>query len=155
MWIQYGDNGSGCRIEFEVELVHNFKKVKYLAPGQKTDDKLDNIVLDLLKYVKSSNSVISEYARGVITAIEYQIKNPYYEHEREVRCSMQQTPQLAKVFEKPKPDESFPRLYCELQTPIRIKSVILGPKCPTPQATALFLIRKGVPEVRMSSIKFR
>ena len=154
MWVQYGGDGAGCRIEFDITSRDNFRRVRYLDSGDQADTKVEQIIQDLLDY-KDSEEIVFEYAKNVIDKIKYQVKSAYYSHENEVRHSTMQIPQLAKEFSFLRPGEVFPRLYCELENPLRIKSVMLGPKCQNVNATALFLYRCGVPEVKVSSIEFR
>ena len=154
MWVQYGGDGTGCRIEFDITDHDNFKKVRYLPSGDSADTSVKEIIQSLLD-IEKSEKVVFEYVTDVISKIKYQVKSAYYSHEKEVRHSTMQLPQLAKEFSFSRDGEIFPRLYCELERPLEIKSVMLGPKCQNVNATALFLYRCGVPEVKTSSIEFR
>ncbi|MBM6724770.1 DUF2971 domain-containing protein [Pseudoflavonifractor phocaeensis] len=153
MWVQYADNGMGCRIKFEVNESHNFREIKYYSSKDMSEvSDLINIAKEFLSC--KENSTISQYARDIVDKIRYQVKNEYYDHEQEVRFSIMQIPQLSKKFSAPRLGESFPRLYYELDTPLKIESVTLGPKCPNPNAVALFLYHCGIPSVEISKIKY-
>ena len=99
--------------------------------------------------------VIINYAKEVIDQIKYYIKPIFYKYENEIRHFSSSLPQLANVYPSPRPGEVVPRLYCELNKALKVKSIMLGPKCPNPNHIALFLYRCGVPEVRMSRIEFK
>ena len=152
MWIQYGDNAKGCRIEFEVPDEIQIRKINY---KYKTD-KIPNIINYLLnKYKNEKNSVIKKYINDKIIEIQYYYKNIYYKHEDEVRYTTITLPENALEYDFIREGEYFPRLYCKTPYPFKIKSVMLGPKCPNPEQVALYLKRMGVPEVLKSNIKFQ
>ena len=156
MWVQYGGNGMGCRIEFEINDSDNFLQVAYIKPDDQLVTRENESIQKLKNYIAAhTEKVIRKYARDVIEKIKYYVKPSYYDYEKEIRYCVTCLPQLAKAYQSPRPGESVPRLYCELNKALKVTSITLGPKCPNPNYIALFLYRCGIPEVCISSIKFK
>ena len=157
LWVQYGGNGTGCRIEFEIEYKDDFHNVLYIGSDAERESNAERVLQELkAKIIEGQKElVIRQYTENVIEQIKYYIKSSYYEHEKEIRHFSNSLPQFANVFPSPRPGESVPRLYCELDRALKVKSIIVGPKCQNPSQVALFLYRCGVPEVRTSSIEFK
>lgn len=155
LWVQYGGNGTGCRIEFEIGYEDDFHNVLYIGSDVKGGPNAESVIQELKDNVEGQKElVIRQYIENVIERIKYYIKSSYYEHEKEIRHFSNSLPQLASVFPSPRSGEAVPRLYCELDRALKVKSIMLGPKCPNPNHVALFLYRCGVPEVQTSSIEW-
>lgn len=156
LWVQYGANGTGCRIEFEIAESDDFHDVLYISSDANLNAQAGNAIQTLKEYIRTHQKpVIINYAKEVIAQIKYYIKPIFYEYEAEIRHFSSSLPQFANVYPSPRPGEVVPRLYCELNKALKVKSIMLGPKCPNPNHIALFLYRCGVPEVRMSRIEFK
>lgn len=154
MWVQYGDWGRGCRIEFEVSERDEFRKLKYYdkkeLPLQEAQDYIINqssftvklILVDLLRKYMSQNGFL--------------YKEKYYEHENEVRILRIAPTQNAKEdTENIRDGEIFPRMHLESYYYMKILSITLGPRCENPEHVALALKKLGVPVVKKSRIQFR
>ena len=156
LWVQYGANGTGCRIEFEISKSDDFHDVLYIDSDANLNAQAGSAIQALKKYIKKQQKpVISNYAKEVIAQMKYYIKPIFYEYEAEIRHFSSSLPQYSNVYPSPRPGEVVPRLYCELNKALKVKSIMLGPKCQNPNHIALFLYRCGVPEVRMSRIEFK
>ena len=158
LWIQYGANGAGCRIEFEISASDDFHNVLYISSDDNLNEQIREAIQTLKDRVRTYHEpVLISYAKKVIERIKYYIKPIFYMHEDEIRHCSSSLPQSANVYaySSPRPGEAVPRLYCELNIALKVKSIMLGPKCPNPNHIALFLYRCGVPQVRMSRIEFK
>lgn len=151
MWIQYADGAKGCRIQFEVPMSIDIHKMHYT----KTNHLPDKIQYLIDKAKNVTNEMIKEYIKDKLNEVQYYYKDKYYEHEKEVRYTINVSPQNALQYDFIREGEYFPRLYCETPYSFPIKSVMLGPKCPNPEQVALYLKKMGVPEVLKSEIKFQ
>lgn len=154
MWIQYGDWGKGCRIEFELSEENGFRQLQYY--GEK------DLPLKLERgFIKGQQSfvtkiVLLDVLRRYLERRTYLYKGRYYEHEAELRIVKKVIPQNAKEDSKNIcSGEVFPRLYIESDSCIKICSITLGPKCENQEHVALALKKLGVPVVKQSSISFR
>lgn len=154
MWIQYGDWGRGCRIEFDLSESNGFRQLQYYEES--------DIPLKLERdFIKKQRSVIIRLAlldilQSYLEKQTYFYKEKYYEHEAELRIVKKAEPQNAKEdLKHVRSGEVFPRLYVESDSYIKISSVILGPKCENQEHIALALKRLGVPVVKRSAISFR
>lgn len=156
LWVQYAANGTGCRIEFEISAADDFHDVLYISSDANLNAQASEAIQTLKDHIRAHpEPVIINYAKEVIDQIKYYIKPIFYKYENEIRHFSSSLPQLANVYPSPRPGEVVPRLYCELNKALKVKSIMLGPKCPNPNHIALFLYRCGVPEVRMSRIEFK
>lgn len=152
MWVQYADSAKGCRIEFEMPYGITMYDMNYCQ----IKDELPKWIEHMCdKYNACNNEILKKYIEDKLNEIQYYYKDKYYEHEQEVRYTVNVSPENALEYDFVREGEYFPRLYCETQYPFPIKSVMLGPKCPNPEQVALYLKRTGVPEVLKSNIKFQ
>lgn len=152
MWVQYADNGKGCRIEFEIPKEIEMFKVNYMKLG----DGIPDIIIYLKEeYSNTKDKVLRRYIKDKLSQVQYYYKDIYYKHENEIRYIKNIFPQYVYEYDFVREGEYFPRLYYKTPYPFPIKSVMLGPKCPNPEQVALYLKRMGVPEVLKSNIKFQ
>lgn len=154
MWVQYGDWGRGCRIEFEVSERDEFRKLKYYdkkeLPLQEAQDYIIGqssfavqlILVDLFKKYMEKNGFL--------------YKEKYYEHENEVRILRRAPAKSAKEdTENLRAGEIFPRMHLESYYYMKILSITLGPRCENLEHVALALKKLGVKVVKKSNIQFR
>ena len=163
MWVQYGDNAKGCRIEFKLKKPY-FTKVRYYSFQENESANtpetlmLDNIVRILSHYKRRwhvINDCIIFWVKFLLKRVGYFYKESYYSHENEIRFIAEHESEDALVHTEAKEGEIFPRLYVECEFPLEVKSVTLGPKCDQQEKIALALKHKGIPKVRRSKISFR
>ena len=158
MWVQYADNAKGCRIEFTLnqKQIKEFKRVIYVSPDH------NSAVKDLIDQINSvfpqkSQSLVN-YLKQHLDKIRFLFKSSYYQHESEIRLVDNVKPENAKLLTDPdyiQSAEDIPKLYVNSETPLWIRSVMLGPKCPNPEKVALYLHNQGIKNVQRSSIEFR
>lgn len=152
MWVQYADGAKGCRIKFKIPSDITMYQINYCE----NKDELPQIIKYLCdKYNEETNEMSKKYIEDKLNEIQYYYKDKYYEHEKEVRYTLNVSPQNAFEYDFIREGEYFPRLYCETPYTFTILSVTLGPKCPNPEQVALYLKRMGVPEILKSEIKFQ
>lgn len=154
MWVQYGDWGRGCRIEFEVSERDGFRKLMYY-------DKLP--LKKARKYIIGQSSfavkvflvdILKKHMRK--NAFLYKAK--YYKHEKEVRIlriASVKDKDIKEETENIRDGEVFPRMHLESYHCMKILSITLGPRCENPEHVALALKKLGVPVVKKSKIQFR
>lgn len=154
MWVQYGDWGRGCRIEFKVSERDGFRKLKYYdkdkLPLQEAQDYIIGQSCFAVKLVLVD--ILKKYMRK--NAFLYKAK--YYEHENEVRILRIASAKDTKgEAENILAGEVFPRMHLESYHCMKILSITLGPRCENPEHVALALKKLGVPVVKKSKIQFR
>lgn len=163
MWVQYGDNAKGCRIEFRLKKTY-FTKVKYFSFKENESAEtpetlmLDSVVRSLNNYRlwwDTINDCIIFWVKFLLKRVGYYYKESYYEHENEIRFISEHEATEALVYEEVKEGELFPRLYVECEFPLEVKSVTLGPKCKQQEITALALQHNGISKIKRSKISFR
>lgn len=155
MWVQYADDGKGCRIEFDTTNL-NFHPVAYSSrfdTNTNANEYKDIFQQYLLEnWDKKSPEYL--YLKDMYSNYRFYFKDEAYKTEAEIRFTQSVLPQLAKEHPVRK-NELFPRLYCETPYPLTIKSVMLGPKCPNREHIKLNLERLNVPKVTFSNIQYR
>lgn len=158
MWVQYADNAKGCRIEFTLnqDEIKEFKRVIYVSPDQ------NSVVKDLINQLNSvfpqKKQTLVNYLNKSLDKIRFLFKSSYYQYESEIRLIDNVKPENAKLLTDPdyiQSPEDIPRLYVNSKKPFKIKSIMLGPKCPNPEKVALYLHSQGIENVQRSSIEFR
>lgn len=163
MWVQYGDNAKGCRIEFKLKKTY-FTKVRYYSFQERETANtpetamLDSIVRILNHYTSRWHGIhdcVIFWVKFLLKRVGYYYKESYYEHENEIRYISEHESTEALVYSEAKDGELFPRLYVECEFPLEVKSVTLGPKCEQQEKIALALQQKGIPRVKRSKISFR
>ena len=174
MWVQYADNAKGCRIEFELNGTE-FKRVRYCLPtgkidtsqdtlenSQKQENILSNKITELINGINTAfpqkNQTLVNYLKKSLDKIRFLFKSSYYQHESEIRLIDNVKPENAKLLTDPdyiQSPEDIPRLYVNSEKPFKIKSIMLGPKCPNPEKIDLYLHSQGIKNVQRSSIEFR
>lgn len=160
MWVQYGDGGYGCRIEFEVKTKDNFFEVCYLpANDKKLDDDtaiaLQDIEAKIEDEFSDKKGICLDYLEAYLTKKSYYFKEDFYKQEKEIRSVAIRQPKEVELRTELRSGDIFPKAYTLLQNPLRVKSVMLGPKCENPEQIALALYQMGIPKVYRSNIHFR
>ena len=159
MWLQYADNGMGCRIEFDISQTTDFKKIQYLCSSQQSGHELTLKLMDNInRTFPHANEALINYIRQKLSPISYLFKNDYFRHEEEIRLVETADFSQASCLTSPEHIQNsneIPRLYVKSPFALKITSVLLGPKCPNPERVALYLKKQGIPEVKYSQIHFR
>ena len=151
MWVQYANDAQGCRIEFDTSYL-KCDSIEYRDPS----DPLPQIMNTLITMAATpSYSRIQDYIFLKLHEVQYYYKSTDYSHEEEVRYAISTPLPNASTEDSIRDGEFFPRLYCNVPVPLRIKSVTLGPKCPNPERVALYLKKMHVPVVYHSNIHYR
>lgn len=155
MWIHYADGGTGCRIKFDIQRL-NFFPVAY--SNQKDSDSAAQSIIDIFQNYLQKNWLPSTpeylFLNDMYNQYRFYFKDGAYQYEKEIRLVLSQIPQFAKEYPV-RAGEIFPRFYIETPAPLRIQSVMLGPKCPNPEHVALFLQKMNVPQITRSEIHYR
>lgn len=173
MWENYGDRGKGCAITVDVSrLGDDVYKVYYQSKND--PDELND---ELSNYCKALSRQLDEYlqdkkrehidcfekdpvfvfAKDSIEQVCYLYKTSYYTYEKEARI-VQFLPLCdAKRSDEIQDGEIFPRIYSELKKPLKISSVILGPKVVNPERVAVALANQGIDteQIYLSTIPYR
>ena len=162
MWVQYGDGGKGCRIEFKLNSLNEFHEVTY-TPRNELPEEIIRIVFEMQKLVsdyyksnpKDTTYAVYGWARSLLKKYGYYFKDKYYSQEKEIRSII--TPKLEDIhmWKDPRDGEIFPRSYVLLKEPLIVESVMLGPKCPNPEQIAVALKNLGIKRILRSNIHFQ
>lgn len=162
MWVQYGDGGRGCRIEFEVDPSANFYKVSYIERN-KLPKKIRKIISTMKRVVddyyeenaNQKSTIVSDWAKLLLKKYGYFFKDKYYVQEKEIRSIVTALPHQVQLWDKLRNGEIFPRSYVTLEKPLQVLSVTLGPKCPNPEQIAVALQNMGIKHIYRSKIHFQ
>ena len=162
MWVQYGDRGKGCRIEFRLNSINEFHEVTY-TPRDKLPEDITCTISEMQKRVnvyyksnpKDTTYAVYGWARSLLKKYGYYFKDKYYSQEKEIRSII--TPKLEDIhmWKDPRDGEIFPRSYVLLKEPLIVESVMLGPKCPNPEQIAVALKNLGITRILRSNIHFQ
>ena len=160
MWSLYGDRGEGCRIEFEVLNRTNFQKICYLDEKKRDEVKkyLKEVSKEYEKYIrdKENSRKLQEWISFLLSIYGYYYKDQAYSYEQEIRLIKWCPVTNIHCDEEKQPTEAFSNLYSYIDTPLAIKSIMLGPKCKNPKRVAAILkYYYKIPEVKMSKIHFQ
>lgn len=160
MWVNYGDGGKGCRIEFEIKSHPKnllFFKVEYIrsTPNGPAKTLVDEVT-DIVNTYTGEIDVVYNWAKYLLRKAGYFYKSSYYSYENEIRIFPNMTPATkVEMYEKPYGDEIFPRTYMRANEPLKVKSITLGPKCKNPEQIAVALHNLGIETVYRSNIHFQ
>lgn len=133
---------------YKVEYVNEIKKCSY-----KEQFETIAFVLHELQNQNIDNEKFLDHARNILDQIRFLFKSVDYAHEKEIR--------LVKWSNEPKYDKGerereIPHLYIEMDKPLKLKEVILGPKVEKPSEIAPYLYFTGkVTTVSKSTIKYQ
>lgn len=162
MWVQYGDGGKGCRIEFALDPDANFYRVTYVERNNLSPDicaiikSMEEVVNTYYEQdIDQGYTTVSDWAKLLLKKYGYFFKDKYYEQEKEIRSIVTALPQQVQLWDKPRNGEIFPRSYVILKKPLRALSVTLGPKCPNPEQIAVALQNMGIKHIYRSKIHFQ
>lgn len=189
LWIQYGNDGTGCCLVFEDNFFDKDEPitdpeqlgVTISSDTNGSETVATKYVLYMVEYVSSLNdckykdilksignifsqlsdecsrneacSNIMTDAMNILDQARFLFKGSDYTHEQELR--------IIKWSAEPKCDEGLrsreiPFLYIDLEKPIRLKEVLLGPKVSKPTDVAPYLYYTDkVDNVTQSSIKYQ
>lgn len=160
MWSLYGDRGQGCRIEFEILDPEKFHRICYVG-GEEVKESLRSIANDYNSYCHSEASdsnkrILKEWIDSELKMYGYYFKKSDYGYEHEIRAiRWGPIPDIKRDGDDPSID-AFSKLYTYIDTPLKIKSIMLGPKCKNPKGVAAILkYYYQIPEVKMSQIHFQ
>lgn len=162
MWVQYGDDGQGCRIGIRPKsLKAPLYSIVYDA--HTLSQFLDSVrgalktYLERVGTVNMDTDIVFHYAASVLTQVSYLCKDAHYEHEREMRILLFSDLASAKVEGKIREGEVFPRLFIELEDEVEISSITLGPKTAGAEKIAVGLASRGydVKMLQTSEISYR
>lgn len=160
MWSLYGDHGEGCRIEFKVLNGTNFQKICYLDTGKrdKVKERLKEVSEEYEHYTtdKENSRKLQEWISFLLSIYGYYYKDQAYSYEQEIRLIKWCPATNIHCDEGKQPTEAFSKLYSYIDTPLAIRSIMLGPKCKNPKRVASILkYYYKIPEVKMSKIHFQ
>lgn len=133
MWVQYGDDGEGCRIGIRPKSLKG-PLYSIVYDAHTLSQFLDSVrsilkaYLERVGQVDMDNDIVFHYAASVLTQVSYLCKDGHYEHEREMRILLFNDLASAKVEKQAREGEVFPRLFVELEGEVEISSITLGPK---------------------------
>lgn len=111
MWVQYGDDGKGCRIEFDTSPLP-FHQVLYSNNLPPISEHYRDIFQKFSKSNWENDSPEFKYLNDMYNKYRFYFKDEAYQTEKEIRYITTTFPQFAK--EHPiRTGEFFPRLFCE------------------------------------------
>lgn len=163
MWSLYGDRGQGCRIEFEILEPAKFHRICYIGKKEEADVKqsLQHIAKVYNSYCRSKASesdqeILKGWIDSELKMYGYYFKKADYGYEHETRAvRWGPIPNIHRDEADPSVD-AFSKLYTYIDTPLRIRSILLGPKCKNPKGVAAILkYYYQIPEVKISQIHFQ
>ena len=173
MWGNYGHDGKGCAISIDsAALGTTVYKVCYQekdTTGRPNDgfsrylSNLSKLLDDYFETIRTGNEWKPEkdpvfvFAKDAIEQVCYLYKTAYYSYEKEARIIRFVPLRDAERTEEILDGEVFPRIYSELEQPLQISSVILGPKVAAPERVAVALANRGidVENIYLSKIPYR
>lgn len=161
MWIHYGNGAEGCVIKMKAsDLGEDVYEVKYTH--KKKFDAFTKAVVKVLdgyhekigKPKDVSRDPVFMFAKSVVEQVSFLVKDEHYAYEKEVRVLQFKDPRHAKKEES---GGLFPRIYSELEAPVRIRGVVLGSKVREPEKIILALAHRGLDANHMeqSEIEYR
>lgn len=160
MWVQYGDNATGCAIGFDpTAFGQNIYRVSYDPNDFAAFFNQVNRELSTFKEISPSTSQVELrllywYAENCINNLAYLYKDGHYSHEQEFRIIVMCHPSMAKKEDHLREGELFLRTYVEV--PYRIFSATFGTNITDPQKLAVGLSSIGLScSFKQSTIPFR
>jgi len=175
MWTQYGDDSKGCCAVFSKSFFHGGQRHGLLNSGIEYAQALklyrvdycnnkNPIVGQLLinisnLIIKHSGEIMNDICLkraiySILDGISFFFKNDAYSHEDEVRFVLDAKNEANKPFLDRK-GGAVPKLYMNVNNPIQLTEVILGPKVPNPYEITPFLLYAGVEKITLSEIPYR
>lgn len=163
MWVNYGDGGYGCRIEFDITPIEEFYSVTYVDRKSLQEAEMGFIkeIESIVCSYRGSNSedktdVVYNCAKRLLRKAGYYYKDAYYKYEKEIR-TFETARSLDDILtrESARNKDELPHIYMELTPPLKVNSIMLGPKCKNPEQIAVTLHRLGIKKVFLSSIHFQ
>lgn len=119
--------------------------------------RFDTIIDDIKSLGEELSKKIFDLIRSILDQIRFLFKDSSYSHEKEVRI-IKFASKDSKDIKLTEANEGFrvPRLFIELDRPLKYKEIILGPKVNNITEIATYLHYTGkVNEVKKSKIKYR
>ena len=58
LWVQYGGNGTGCRIEFEIGYEDDFHNVLYIGSDVKGGPNAESVIQELKDNVEGQKELV-------------------------------------------------------------------------------------------------
>ena len=160
MWIQYGDNAGGCMLGIRADSIQA-PLYKMFYDADLIDKFIDEIKSMLLSYkqkngeIDLNQDIVFSYAADTFTQVSYLYKSKFYEHEHEVRILQFADLPFAKTEQTIRLGEYFNRLFVELNNPLQIDSITLGPKAIGPEKIAVALSGRECENIKKSCIQYR
>jgi hypothetical protein len=176
MWrTQYGDDGEGCCAVFSKSFFYGGKNPYDLGSNSEYAQTIklykvhyssdENIVVKLLlndisklieKHSKKimDDSKFRQNAYSILNEIRYFFKHDAYNHEKEIRLVLTADNAANKPY-LDKGNNIIPKLYMNVNNPIILTKIILGPKVPNPYEIIPFLVHAGVEKVTLSKVPYR
>ena len=160
MWIQYGDNGKGCRIEFCPSSIR-LPLYRVIYENGVIEERIDKIINHLCEYRKVykikeiNDNAVFAVAGEVLHQLGYMLKGTPYKHENEVRAIVLCDISKAKQADAKNENEILPRIYSEMPQHLEIASVTFGPRAENIDRDALALSYYGIPTFSQSKIPLR
>ena len=164
MWFQYGDAGKGCRIEFDTSKFEGeVYQVEYQTENM--EDYIKQLKSILIEFKNEygisdyNDNPVFSFAEAMLQQASYLCKDEHYKHENEARIVIFLP--LTKALEEEfiRPEESFPRLFTEidLSDTLKIKGVTFGPKTSNIEKIVGPLVKRGIcPDcIRKSKVHFQ
>lgn len=161
MWLQYGDNTTGCAIGFDPnQFGLPVYKVSYdtaiFSPffAQVTKELKKFSHTDESSFKKDTLSVLYLYILSCFNGLRYLCKNPHYKHENELRIVTSCHPKFAEKEDYIREGELFHRTF--VSVPYKIRSITFGANVIGPERLAVGFASTGLDCIFLnSSIPFK
>lgn len=161
MWLQYGDNTTGCAIGFDPKQFGlPVYKVSYdmatFSPffAQVTKELKNFSQMDESPFKKDALFALYLYILLCFNGLRYLCKDPHYKHENELRIVTSCHPKFAEKEDYIREGELFHRTF--VSVPYKIRSVTFGANVMGPERLAVGLASTGLDCIFLnSSIPFK
>ena len=160
MWSQYGNQYRGCRLQVDATAFKG-KLFPVIYDEEQFAKIVRRIIQILTDYYNKAPKPLSFdedsvfcYAENILQFIRFLYKDPAFRNEKEVRLLIFTDMDVTLAESEPRPGESFPRIYTEIDefpriqpdipdSPLDFKEILLGPKTEKPEWVKISLIQRG------------
>jgi hypothetical protein len=180
MWSQYGDKCAGCCIIFDSSFFVStdnedisalserrqpidLRRVIYWDTNDdeqegRINEKIESQLNEIIEVYRiwkediADNEALRKIVVSELNKLRFLFKSSDYSYEDEVRLILNRDDYTVPFVDR---SSDIPKLYVNVENPVRLKEVILGSKVENPSAIAQFLLSSGVEKVTLSGINFR
>lgn len=177
MWSQYGNQYRGCRLQIDPSCFDGklfpiiYEDKKFSAIVHRFIEILTAYHHELISHsqkVSIDTDPVFSFFKNILQFIRFLYKDPAFQNEQEVRLLVFADLRTALAESRPRPSESFPRIYTEIDkfpklfpsspnSPLDFKEILFGPKVEKAKWIKIALIQRGYNSncIKMNRIKLQ